>query len=215
MVATMDFHGSDHGFSWCRPWIFMVPTMDFHGADHGFSWCRPWIFMVSTMEFHSVDHGTSWCRPWIFMVPTLDSHGVDHGFSGCAPWICTLLLFGRDLRPPSLESAVHRHCCFRVEFGFSGFLWVGGGFRRVQMKRFLACRLGNKLDTPICRERINQRDSRNVPDRQIVIDPSTIGFEVGFGLNSEDKTKNQLVTATLQKYFVAGFAMIGVTPLRV
>jgi hypothetical protein len=215
MVQTMEFHGVDHGISWCRPWIFMVSTMDFHGADHGISWCRPWIFMVLTMDFHGSDHGFSWCRPWIFMVPTMDSHGVDHGFSGCAPWICALLRFGRDLRPDSRRSAVHRHCSFRVEFGFSGFLWVGGGFRRVQMKRFLARKSGNKLDNSIFRERINQRDSGKVPDRQVVIDPSTMCFEVGFGLISEDKTKNQLATATLQKYFVAGSAMIGITLLRV
>lgn len=85
----------------------------------------------------------------------------------------------------------------------------------MQMKRFLVCRLGNKLDTSICRERINHRDSDKVPDRQIVIDPSTLGLEVGVGLISEDKTYNQLVTATLQKYFVAGSANIGVTLLRV
>ncbi|MBL0017610.1 MAG: hypothetical protein IPP17_14540 [Bacteroidetes bacterium] len=62
----MNFHGADHGFSWCRPWIFMVSTMDFHGADHGFSWCRPWIFM-DAMVFKA-DHGL---------------HGVDHGRPGC------------------------------------------------------------------------------------------------------------------------------------
>ncbi len=34
MVQTMELHGVDHGFSWCRPWIFMVRTMDFQDARH-------------------------------------------------------------------------------------------------------------------------------------------------------------------------------------
>ncbi len=58
----------------------------------------------------------------------------------------------------------------------------------MQMRRFLARKSGNKLDNSIFRERINQRDSGKVPDRQFVIEPSTTGLEVGFGLNSEDKT---------------------------
>jgi hypothetical protein len=51
-------------------------------------------------------------------------------------WTFGLLRFGGELRPPSRGFAVHRNCSSPVEFGFSGYLRVGGGIRRLQMKRF-------------------------------------------------------------------------------